>query len=57
MRLDRDESATNAAWDELPKGTLVAIEPELDPARPRVGREAVVSELFPSFEQTQAPSD
>jgi hypothetical protein len=37
-RLDRDASATNAAFDELVRGRIVRVAPTLDPTRPRVGK-------------------
>jgi hypothetical protein len=45
MRLDRDESEVNAAWNELSRGDVVAIEPPLDPNKPRVGKDAKVTRL------------
>ena len=57
MRLDRDASESNGAWDELPKGALIQVAPGLDPARPRIGKDAIVRELELSFAHEPAPSD
>jgi hypothetical protein len=48
MRLDRDADASNAAWEGLVKGDLIAIEPPPPVVKPRVARGAVVERLTPS---------
>jgi SAM-dependent methyltransferase len=47
-RLDRDATDGNAAWDELARGDLVAIEPALDAGRARVAKGGRVVRLEPS---------
>lgn len=47
-RIDRDEAAPNEAFDVLDRGDLVRIEPDVDPKKPRVGRESVVTVEGPS---------
>lgn len=44
-RLDRDATASNAAWEALVRGDVLVIEPALSGERPRVGRESVVRRL------------
>jgi len=45
MRLDRDGSATNAAWDNLARGDVLSIDPAPELDRPRIGREASVGRV------------
>ena len=42
MRLDRDASTQNAAWEELMRGDVFIAEPELCAERPRVGKETTI---------------
>jgi hypothetical protein len=42
MRLDRDETEANAAWDHAARGDLLVVTPGLDLERPRIGRDAAV---------------
>jgi hypothetical protein len=44
-RLDRDRADVNASWDELGRGDVIAIEPPVDPAKPRIARAASVTSL------------
>jgi ribosomal protein RSM22 (predicted rRNA methylase) len=44
MRLDRDATAGNEAWDDLARGDVLTIDPAPELDRPRVGRETVVRE-------------
>ena len=44
-RLDRDASPTNAAWETLGRGVLVAIDPPPDPQKPRIPKDATVRVL------------
>jgi hypothetical protein len=37
VRLDRDETAANAAWNDLRRGDIVVLSPGLELERPRVG--------------------
>jgi hypothetical protein len=43
MRLDRDASPTNGAWDRIARGDVLTIDPAPELDRPRVGRGARVS--------------
>jgi hypothetical protein len=43
MRLDRDESATNAAWDGLERGDVIVVAPAPELKRPRITRETDVA--------------
>jgi SAM-dependent methyltransferase len=45
MRLDRDASATNAAWDSLARGDVLTVDPAPALDRPRIGRDASVHKL------------
>ena len=40
MRLDRDATPDNGAWDELRRGDILVVDPPLPLKRPRVGRES-----------------
>ena len=42
MRLDRDATADNSAWDDLSRGDLLVVEPAPDMARPRITRASTV---------------
>jgi hypothetical protein len=42
-RLERDRTAANAAWEELRRGDVVAVEPTLTLERPRISDGAAVS--------------
>jgi hypothetical protein len=56
MRLDRDASASNEAWESLDRGALVTISPAPDPRRPRIGKEARVHEVtLAELASTAAP--
>jgi SAM-dependent methyltransferase len=44
MRLDRDASPTNAAWDDLARGDVLTIDPAPAFDRPRIGRDARVTD-------------
>jgi hypothetical protein len=45
MRLDRDRSPANTAWDTLGRGDVFAIDPAPRLDRPRVGADAAVTTL------------
>ena len=45
MRLDRADTAENAAWEEAHRGDLLAFDPPLEAARPRVEKEMRVTLL------------
>jgi hypothetical protein len=39
MRLDRDVTEANTAWDELARGDVFECAPPIDAGRPRIARE------------------
>jgi SAM-dependent methyltransferase len=43
MRLDRDASPANEAWDRVARGDIVTVQPALDLERPRIGRNTAVT--------------
>jgi hypothetical protein len=42
-RLERDRTTANAAWDELRRGDVLAVQPSLTLERPRISDGAAVS--------------
>jgi ribosomal protein RSM22 (predicted rRNA methylase) len=46
-RLDREESETNAAWEEAARGDVLACEPPIDAGRPRIGPSAGIALVTP----------
>ncbi len=44
-RLDRDAGPGNAAWDELARGDLIAVDPPIEVLRPRIDKSGAVRTL------------
>jgi small ribosomal subunit Rsm22 len=47
-RLDRDESETNAAWEDAARGDVLACDPPLSTGRPRIAKDASVLLVTPN---------
>ncbi len=57
MRLDRDATGKNSAWEEARRGDLLALSEPVDPGRPRLGKTSEVTRVTPVARAQGQPGD